>query len=184
MHPWVWVVFWLHQCGVTNLLTLKFCHGGSVAVCGRFGKRNAAASAARGVERQGACVVRASARGRSHLRAETGDFARFPSALSRQRRAHIKPVLFCKQRPRAGPLLNRDGRLSTAPRVLYACGQLRFTCAHQKKISLASLVAQSNFNYDLQWDCIVVQCSRARLFLLIATILVRQYCRIFFSRVY
>lgn len=42
---------------VTNLLTLNLCHGGSVVFRGRFGKRNAAASAACVDERQGAGVV-------------------------------------------------------------------------------------------------------------------------------
>lgn len=38
-------------------MTLKLCHGGSVAVCGRFGKRDAAASAARAGVRQGGAGV-------------------------------------------------------------------------------------------------------------------------------
>lgn len=53
------VVFRVRTNGVTNLLTLNLRRGGNVVVRGRFVKRYAALSAARGGGvRQGACVAR------------------------------------------------------------------------------------------------------------------------------
>lgn len=103
------MVFKLFDSEVTNLLTLNLRHGGSIAVRGRFRKRNAASSAARGGVRQGASVAGASrAAGRAsgpRLSVRAFSLPRFPGAV---RRAHR--LCAANSDARAGPLFKRDER--------------------------------------------------------------------------